>query len=70
MGRKPKSTIYERIEEVQNELAASEENTRRLKAYLEELLKEKDEQEKQKFWEELKKSGLSIDEVRNILKLA
>lgn len=68
MARKPKSiSIYEQIENVQNEIISTEQHLAQLKSQLEELLVQRDDLEMRQTWSAIKESGLSMEDVQKLL---
>lgn len=64
---RPKKSLEERIEQTQNEIKNVEIKLETLRESLQELLKEKEEQEKQSYYDLIKEQGLSYDEVVKLL---
>ena len=64
---RPKKPLEEKIKQTQNEIAATENKLKNLKEALQELLKEKEEQEKQSYYDLIKEHGLSYEEVVRLL---
>lgn len=68
MARKPKSiSIYEQIENIQNEIISTEQHLAQLKSQLEELLVQRDDLEMRQTWSAIKESGLSMEDVQKLL---
>lgn len=68
MARKPKSiSVYEQIENVQNEIISTEQHLAQLKSQLKDLLNEKDELEMRQTWSAIKENGLSMEDVQKLL---
>lgn len=67
MARKPKSSVYERIEKVKSEILETKEHLTQLEEQLEELKKERDVLEMEQIWTLIQDKGLTIDEVRDLL---
>lgn len=68
MARKPKSiSVYERIENVKTEIAATEQHLDQLRYQLEELYAEKDDLEMRETWSKIKNSGLTLDDIKQML---
>jgi regulator of replication initiation timing len=68
MARKQKSiSIYEQIENVQNEIISTEQCLAQLKSQLENLLAEKDELEMRQTWTAIKESGLTMEDIQKLL---
>ena len=66
MARKPKS-VYERIEETENRIAALEEELAQSKSHLIDLLQEKDELEMKETWSLIKEKGLTPEDIQKLL---
>lgn len=64
---RPKKSLEERIEQTQNEIKNVEIKLETLRESLQVLLKEKEEQEKQIYYDLIKEQGLSHDEVVKLL---
>ena len=64
---RPKKPLEERIEQTEREIEITENKLKNLKESLQELLKEKEEQEKQSYYDLIKKQVLSYEEVVKIL---
>lgn len=67
MARKPKNSIYDRIEETKSEIAKTEQHLAQLKLQLEDLLHEKDDFEMRQSWAIIKESGMNFKEVQKLL---
>lgn len=64
---RPKKSLEERIKQTQNEIKNVEIKLETLRESLQALLKEKEEQEKQSYYDLIKEQGLSYDEVVKLL---
>lgn len=64
---RPKKTIDERIYQTQEEIATCESKLSRLKQSLNDLLAEKEENERQNLIELIKERGLAYEEVRELI---
>jgi hypothetical protein len=67
MARKPKNSVYDRIEETKLEIAKTEQYLAQLKLQLEDLLHEKDDLEMRQSWVMIKESGMTFEEVQKLL---
>lgn len=67
MARKPKNSVYDRIEETKLEIAKTEQYLAQLKLQLEDLLHEKDDLEMRQSWAMIKESGMTFEEVQKLL---
>lgn len=65
---RPKRPLDERIQQTQEEIILVENKLQSLKTTLQELIKEKEEAEKQSYYDLIKEQGLSYDEVVKLLK--
>ena len=66
MARPAKKTIYERIEDKENEIAKTQENLTKLNEELSILCSERDEFEMKQLFDLMKKKGLSIHEAMKL----
>ena len=64
---RPKRPLDERIQQTQEEIILVENKLKSLKITLQELLKEKEEVEKQSYYDLIKEQGLSYEEVVKLL---
>lgn len=68
MARKPRTvSVYNRIENVKTEIAETEQHLDQLRYQLEELYAEKDDLEMRETWSKIKNSGLTLDDIKQML---
>ena len=64
---KKQKSVYERINETQNEIELTQQKLTSLNTLLQELYKEKDDLEMRQTWASIKNLGLSMDDIKKIL---
>ena len=68
MARKSKQqSVYERIAETKEKITSLEQELVQSKAYLEELLQEKDDLEMRQTWASLKEKGINFEEIQKLI---
>jgi len=67
MAKKVSKTVYENLEDNQNEINMVEESLSKLKEKRVELLQQKDDYEMRKMWESVKTKGISLDKFEEMI---